>query len=84
MSKRWRGLTDRKIPEIPVIFVEGASVSVSEVKSQVHPFMATQYSTKVEESPAAAPNEVASIDVHTGDLEGKVDWHLANLTGGPD
>lgn len=38
----------------------------------------------LEESPVLASEGVASIDVLTCDLDGEVDWDLADFKGGPN
>lgn len=38
----------------------------------------------VEDSPVVAPEEVASMNVFTRDLDGEKDCHLADLTGSTD
>lgn len=55
-------------------------MSLSETKSQVHQFLATRYPAYFEEYPAAALEEVASNEVLASDVEGEVDWYLADLT----
>lgn len=73
-------LADHKLREVPVIFVEGESISLSEVKLGVHQFLAAQYPAILEEPLARASKEVASIEVLANDLEGEPDCDLANLT----
>lgn len=75
-------LDDRKLPEVPVVFVEGASKSLSQVKPQVRQILMARYPAGFEESSAATPEEMASNEEHAGDLEGESDWDLADLTGG--
>lgn len=66
-------LTDRKLEEGPGIFLEGGSMSLLEASSQVRQLLAAQYPFNLEDSPAAAPEEAASIDVLFDDLDGKPD-----------
>lgn len=61
-------MTDHKLPEVPVISVEGESISLSEGKSQVLYFLATRNLANLEKSPAVAPEEMASINVLAGGL----------------
>lgn len=77
------GLTDLWLPEIPIIFVEGESMSMSQVKVQVHQFLVTRYPTHLAKSPASAPGEVGDIDWLASDLESYKDWELTDLTGSP-
>lgn len=77
-------LEDSKLADVPVILVEGKSISLSEAKSQVPQFLVVRCSVNRKESPAAAVEGVASIDVLTGDLKDKADWTLAGLMGGPN
>lgn len=60
------------------------SILLSEAKSQVRQFLATRYRAGLEESPTVDPEERASIEVLTGELEDKADWNLAELTESPD
>lgn len=46
--------------------------------------LATWCPAELKESLAAAPEGMGSINVLAGDLEGKADWDLADLTRGPD
>lgn len=46
--------------------------------------LATRSLTYPETSPAAPLEEMASIEVPTGDLEGKANGDLPDLAGGPD
>lgn len=65
-------LPNLKLLEVPVNFVEGESISLSEAKEQVHQSLAAWYSADLEEFPAAAPEEVSSTDVLAGDLENEL------------
>lgn len=65
------GLADCRVPEVPVVMLEGESMSLSEEKSKVRQFLAIQYPADLEESPVAAPEEAASIGVFAVDLEGE-------------
>lgn len=47
-------------------------------------FFANQFPADLEESLVVAPEDVVNIDLLAGDLEGKADWEMADLTGGPD
>lgn len=76
-------LTDCKLPKVPVIFIEGESISPSEANLQVRQFFVTPYPASLEEYPAAVPGGLASIDVLAGDLEGEADCNLADCMGGP-
>lgn len=67
-------LADRKLPELPVILVQDDSMSLSEAKSQRHQFLAARYHADLVESPAAAPAEVVSIYLLTGDPDAEADW----------
>lgn len=77
-------LPNRKPPEVPVIFVEGLSMSQSQGKSPVRQFLAALYLVDLEESPAVTLEEVASIDLLAGAMESTADWNLGNLTRGRD
>lgn len=77
-------LVDEKLLEVPVNFLEGDSIYLSEAKLQVRKPLSFRYPADFEESEAKAPEKMASIDVLAGDLEGEGDWDLAYLTGGPD
>lgn len=77
-------LAGRKVPEVPGTLVEGESMSLLEAKSQVCQFLATRYLADLEEFPAAAPEEVESVDMLAGNLECQAIWYLADLMGGPD
>lgn len=44
-------------------------------KSQVRQLLAAKYSADLEETSAASPEELGSIDVSAGDLEGEADWN---------
>lgn len=59
-------------------------MSLLDAKLQAHQFLAARYPAYPEGSPAVALDEVCSIDVFAVDLEGEVDWDLADLTGVPD
>lgn len=48
------GLADRKVSEVPVIFLEGKLISRLEARSQVRQFIATQNLAGLEQSLAAA------------------------------
>lgn len=77
-------LADRKVSEVPVIFIEGESISLSEAKSKVCQFLVNQYPADLDESPVVVSEDVASIDVFADDLDGETDWQLADLTGSFD
>lgn len=72
------------LPLIPVIFLEGEPIYLSEARSQVRKLLATHYLLDLEKSPVVAPEEVATIDVLAGDLDGEANLDLANLKGVPD
>lgn len=59
-------------------------MSLSEARWQVLQFLATQYPADLEGSQAPAPEEVARINFLNGDLEGKADWDIRDLTEGPN
>lgn len=69
--------------EIPVIFVEEASICLSEAQLQGRQFLAAEYPANVKESLVAASQELTSIEVLAGDLEGEDDWDLNDMTGVP-
>lgn len=71
-----------KLPKVLVILVESKSISVSEAKSEMRQFLATRYPADLEGSQAAATEEVLSIDGLPSDLEGEIEWDLADLTEG--
>lgn len=77
-------LTHNKLLEVPVTLVEGASRSLSEVKSEGRQFLSTRYLADFEESPVAAPEKLVSIDVLASALEGAAGWNFAELTEGPE
>lgn len=64
------------------MFVEGASMSLLEAKSQVSQFLAALYPVDPENSLAAPPEEMASLNLLAGELEVETNWDLAHLTGG--
>lgn len=66
-------LTDRKLLEGPVIFVEGETILLSEARPQVLQFFAAWYPADLEESLAATLEKVISIDILAGGLEGEAD-----------
>lgn len=59
-------------------------MSLLEAKSQVCHFLAARYAADLEDPLLVAPEEVSSIDVLAGDMDGAGDWDLADLTGDPD
>lgn len=71
-------LTDYMLLKVPVILMEGVSMTLSEAKSKVRQFIAAQYPADLENSSTAAPKEVGSIDLLTSDLEGDADSDLAD------
>lgn len=73
-------LKDRKIPEVPIVFVDGESTSPSEARLSLRQFLGARYSADFEESLGLAAEEVASIYEAAGDLQYGAD--LADLTGG--
>lgn len=74
-------LGDCSFPEVLVVFVEGASGSLSNVKTHVAKLFLAQCSVDLRQSPAAACEEDVSIDVLAGDLDGEVHWDLADVMG---
>lgn len=62
-------LTDLKLTEVPVVFVEGESMSLPEVKSQVLQLLSTRYPFSLEESLVVASEAVASIHALTSDMD---------------
>lgn len=73
-------LVDHKLLKVPVIFVNGESMFLSEANFQVLQFLASLYLAHLEDSLAAAPVKLASIAILAGDLEGDADQDLADLT----
>lgn len=71
-----------KFPEVPVILVEGESLSLPESKTQVRQFLAVLDPFDLEAPPAVAPQELPSIDLLAGDLEGEAGCDLSNVMGG--
>lgn len=70
-------LPDCKVAEVPVKFLEGESVPLSEAESAaVCQFIGSLYPAGVEESLPAVPEKVASIDVLADDLESEANWGL--------
>lgn len=57
-------------------------MSLSEMKSQVLQFLATQYPVSLEMSLLGAPQEVAGIHVIAGQPDGEANVDLGHLTGG--
>lgn len=64
-------LVNCNAPEIPQILLQGESISLSEAKSKRHQFLVTQYPADLEDSPVVDLEEVASIDVFPGVLDGR-------------
>lgn len=58
-------MVDREVPEVPGIFLEADSMSLSEESSQVRSILATRHPADLQESLAAAREKVRSIDVLT-------------------
>lgn len=54
-------LEDCRLPDVPVVFIEGRAMYLWEAKSEVRQFLAVRYRAVLEESPAAARGEVLSI-----------------------
>lgn len=69
---------------ISEIFVDGESMFLLEARLQARQFLATRHPSDFEESPAAALEEVASMDVLVGDLEGECDWDWDAFMRVPD
>lgn len=63
-------LTARKLLEVPIVFVDDEAMSQSEAKSKVRQILLTGYPADLDKSSAAAPEEVASIDLIASDIEG--------------
>lgn len=57
-------------------------MSLLDANLQEHQYLAARYPTNLEVFPAAAPSEMASIDLLVRALEGEADWDLAGLIGG--
>lgn len=72
-------LADRKFSEAPVFFVEGESMSLSETKWKFRQFLAALYSTDIEKSLAAGPEEGANVDVFACDQHGEADWKFGRF-----
>lgn len=66
-------LADRKLLELPVIVVAGASMSLLEMRSKSLHFLVASYSVTIEESPVAGTEGVETINVLIGDLEAEAD-----------
>lgn len=77
-------LADRNLPEVPVIFVKGESMSLLEAKWQVREFLVFWNPVDLDESLEAASENVVTISGISSDLQGGVDWYLADSTVGPD
>lgn len=60
---------DCRLLEVPVLFLKGDSVSLSECNSQVRQLMGDCYCFDLDQSPTAAPEKVESTDAPAGDLE---------------
>lgn len=73
-----------KVPEIPVPILEYEAMSLSEAMLQMRCFSGTMYPAVFKESLAAVPEEAPIIDVPAGDLDGRADLDLPNLTEGSD
>lgn len=54
---------DRKLPNVPVIFVEVDIMSLTVAKAEVHHLSATRYPASLEEYQTGAPKEMGSIEV---------------------
>lgn len=55
-------------------------MSLSDMRSQNRQFLSPRYTADMEESQAAAPEDLASIYVLASDLEGEAYGHMADLT----
>lgn len=64
---------DGMLPQEPLIFVESASMSLSDAKSQGHQFFAARCSAEPEDCFVKTLNEKASIYMLTNDVDCKVD-----------
>lgn len=64
-------MADSRVPEIPVIFVNGDPMSLLEAKSRVCQFLANQYPADLKGSSVAASEDVRSIYVFTKDIHGE-------------
>lgn len=73
MSKHWRGLVDRTLPYVPLIFDEAEVISMLEARLQARQFFAAQYHADLEDSLAAAPEEMVSIYTPARNLDGESD-----------
>lgn len=76
-------LARRKLQEVPVVFVEPESLSLSEAELQLCQFLLARYASDHEESPAEAFEELASIDVLAAEAEGEADLDVFDVTGVP-
>lgn len=77
-------LANLKVPEVRLRSLEGKIVSIAETKLQGRQQLATQFLTDLKNSSVEDPENVASIDVFAGDLDGDPYLDLSDLTGGPD
>lgn len=77
-------LPENKLPSVPVIFVDGGSMSRLVGKSRVLQFFAAQYPYDIAESPTAASEEGASIEMFASHQDGEAAWDSAYLTCSPD
>lgn len=77
------GLADRKITKVLGIILECDSVYLPPAKMQGRQFLGTRDSADAEELPGEDLEGVASIYLLAGDLDGEMDWSLADLTGIP-
>lgn len=75
-------LADCKNYDVPMIFLEGESMAVSEAKSQVRQFLMTQYLAGPEESMVPAFEDLANINVLADDINHEADSDLNNFSRG--
>lgn len=76
-------LADRELLGVRVMNTEGEAMSLLEEKSQLRQFLVALYLAYLKDYLAAAPEEVARVEVLAGNLENESVWDLHDLAGGP-
>lgn len=72
------------LPQVPVTFLKGNSMSLSECLWHRRQFLETRCPVDLEKSPTKSQGRMESIDVLPGDFEGEAYCNMVKLTGGPD
>lgn len=69
-------LEDLNTLVVPVIFLEGKSISPSEAKSPECQFLVTKYPPDLEEFLVVPAEEIVSINVFNSDIDYEVVWRF--------